>query len=169
MYNVQDVEYLQIVKEILNNDNFNQIKNIKHHNSNRLDHSLKVSYYAYTIAKFLRLDFEQVARAGLLHDFYLEKVSDRVKVKDKIKLFTFEHPQDAVDNSLKFFCLTEKEKDIILTHMFPLDFRIPKYLESWVVNMTDSMVSINEFALKFKYQISYATNVYILFILNFIK
>lgn len=169
MSNINDEEYLQIVKSIMENDEFNSLKNIKHHNSNRYHHSLTVSYKSYVIAKFLRLDYDQVARAGLLHDFYLERTVDYGKVKDKVKLFTIGHPEDAINNALKYFPLTMKERDIIRTHMFPLDFHIPKYAESWVVNMVDSVVSIREFALKFKYQISYATNMYLLLLFNFIK
>lgn len=166
---INDSEYLQIVENILKNKEFNTLKNIKHHNSNRFLHSLTVSYNAYKIAKFFKLDYDQVARAGLLHDFYLERTTDYSKVKDKIMLFTTGHPQDAVNNALKYFNLTTKEQDMIRTHMFPLDFRVPKYAESWIVNMTDSVISIHEFALKFKYQISYATNVYLLFLFNTIK
>lgn len=169
MHNINDEEYLQIVNSIIENKEFMNLENIKHHNTNRLDHSFKVSYNAYKIARFLRLDFEQVARGGLLHDFYLDRTKDYTKVKDKVKLFTIQHPQDAINNALKYFDLTTKEIDIIRTHMFPLDFHIPRYMESWVVNLTDSCLSIYEFAYKFKYQLNYATNLYVLFILNFIK
>lgn len=169
MHRIIDEEYLHIVKDILETKEFMVLENIKHHNNNRLEHSIRVSYNAYKIARFLKLDFDQVARAGLLHDFYLERTVDYKKMKDKFKLFTFQHPNDAVANASKYFYLTNKEKDMILTHMFPLDFKIPKYMESWVLNITDSIVSFHEFGLKFKYQISYATNVYILFLLNIIK
>jgi len=169
MHRIVDEEYYQIVKDILDTKEFMVLENIKHHNTNRLQHSLNVSYNAYKTAKFLKLDFDQVARAGLLHDFYLDRTVNYARVKDKLKLFTFQHPNDAVANASKYFHLTNKEKDMILTHMFPLDFKIPKYMESWVLNMTDSAVSIREFGLKFKYQISYITNVSILFVLNIIK
>lgn len=164
-----DLEYLSITSNILNNNDFNQMKNIKHHNSNRFDHSLKVSYYAYKIAKRLRLDYEDVARAGLLHDFYLERTVDYSKFKDKVKLYTVRHPQDALVNASKYYSLSAKEKDIIVTHMFPLDYRIPKYMESWVVNLVDSVVSTREFSLKFGYKFSYATNLYLILLFNSIK
>jgi uncharacterized protein len=169
MHNIKDEEYLQIVANILDNKSFMRLEKIVHHNTNRFDHSIKVSYNAYKVARFLKLDFEQVARAGLLHDFYLERTTEYKKVKDKVKLFTIQHPQDAIDNSLKHFNLTNKEIDIIRTHMFPLDFHIPRYLESWVVNMTDSCISIYEFSHKFKHQISYATNLYVLFLINLVR
>lgn len=162
-------EYRNIVAHILNNDNFRQLQNIKHHNTNRFTHSVKVSYNSYLIAKLLRLDYEEVARAGLLHDFYLDRTVDYGKVRDKFVLFTIGHPQDAINNALKYYSLSDKEQDIIRTHMFPLDFHIPRYAESWVVNMVDSMVSIHEFSLKFKYQFGYAANLYLLFLLNFLK
>ena len=66
-----DLRYRKIVKNILDNEEFNKIKNIEHHGITRYDHSLKVSYYSYKIAKTLKLDYRQVARGGLLHDFFL--------------------------------------------------------------------------------------------------
>ena len=72
MKNIEnDFEYINIVKHILSNDKFNEIKKIEHHGISRFDHSLKVSYYSYKVAKFLKLDSEEVARGGLLHDFFL--------------------------------------------------------------------------------------------------
>ena len=47
----KDQEYLQIIDNIMSNKEFRKIDNIKHHNTTRLDHSLKVSYYSYKIAK----------------------------------------------------------------------------------------------------------------------
>lgn len=162
-------DYKNIVADILENKDFRQLEQIRHHDSNRLNHSVKVSYYAYVIARFLHLDYEDVARAGLLHDFYLDRTIDYTKVKDKVKLFTIGHPQDAIDNALKYFQLNTREIDIIRSHMFPLDFHVPRYMESWVVNMTDSFVSISEFSHKFRYQIRYAANLYVLFLFNFLK
>ena len=84
----KDQEYLQIIDNIMSNKEFRKIDNIKHHNTTRLDHSLKVSYYSYKIAKTLKLDYKDVAVGGLLHDFYIDKISDCANVKDKIKLFS---------------------------------------------------------------------------------
>lgn len=165
----QDEQYISLVKDILDTKEFANMKNIKHHDSNRLDHSLKVSYYSYKIAKALRVDYIDVARAGLLHDFYLERTVDYKKAKDKFLLFTTKHPQDAVHNASKFFELNEKEIDIIKTHMFPIDYRIPKYLESWIVNLVDTSVSVNEFSKKFGYKLSYVSNLLLIVLLNAIK
>ena len=165
----KDEEYLFIIDNILKKEEFRKIENIKHHNTTRLDHSMKVSYYSYKIAKCLKLDYEDVARGGLLHDFYTDKISECKKIKDKIKLFSIKHPRDAVNNASAYFNLSEKEINIIETHMFPVDYKIPKYAESWIVSLVDKVLSFGEFSKKFSYKLTYVFNLYLLFILNVIK
>ena len=165
----KDEEYLYIINNIIKNKEFNKIEQIKHHNTNRLDHSIKVSYYSYKIAKTLKLDYKEVARGGLLHDFYIEEISECKKIKDKIKLFSIKHPKDAVSNASQYFELSDKEIDIIKSHMFPVDYKIPKYAESWIVSLVDKVLSVGEFSKKFSYKFSYVINLYLLFILNIIK
>ena len=164
-----DMQYMRIVRHILDNDEFSKLKDIKHHEQTRLNHCLKVSYYAYIIAKKLRLSYEEVARAGLLHDFYLGQVKEQKKVKDRLLLFTTRHPEQAVNNSLQYFELTEKEQDIIRTHMFPIDIKIPKFAESWLVSFVDKVVSTKEFGYKFSTKLSWVANAYSLFIFKFMK
>lgn len=38
--------------------------------------------------------------------------------------------------------MNEKIEDIILRHMFPLNIRPPRYLESWIVTLSDKYVSM---------------------------
>jgi len=166
---IDDNEYLSIIDSIIKNEEFDKMNNIKHHNTTRMDHSLKVSYYSYVIAKSLKLDYKETARGGLLHDFYLNTVFEQKKVKDKIKLYTISHPKDAVKNAKNNFDISEKEEDIIRSHMFPVDFKIPKYAESWIVSIVDKGLSFNEFAIKFGKKLSYVANLYLIFLLNIIK
>lgn len=164
MYN--DTYYIDIVQDILDHEEFNKIKYIEHHGTTRFDHSMKVAYYSYKISKFLRLDYKEVARAGLLHDFFL---SDMERTGKEKFLSTFTHPKYAVMNAQKYFDLSDKEIDIIQSHMFPLYTSIPKYAESWVVSTVDKIVGTLEFAVQFRYKFSYMFNIYMLFILNVIK
>ncbi len=163
---IADNQYMNIVEDIYYNAEFNKIKTIEHHGVTRFEHSLRVSYYSYKLAKLLKLDYISVARAGLLHDFFFSK-EDRSK-KDRF-ISVFIHPKISILNSLINFKLNEKEKDIIITHMFPINFKIPKYVESWIVSFVDKGVAIYEFYRKFKYsfKFKYATNIYILFLINF--
>ena len=48
----EDKEYLSKVCDILENEEFKKMENIVHHEGNRLDHSIRVSYHSYKWAKF---------------------------------------------------------------------------------------------------------------------
>lgn len=162
----QDQDYTRIVNHILNNEEFNKIKKIEHHGVSRFDHSLKVSYYSYKMAKILRLNYQDVARAGLLHDFFLSN-DERTK-KDRF-LSTFVHPKKAMKNADEVFGINEKEADIIRTHMFPVNMSIPRYAESWVVNLVDKVIGGYEFSRKFSYKLNYVANLYLILLLNSLK
>ncbi len=135
-------DYMQLVEDILNNDNFNKLKRFKHHGVDRFTHSIHVSYHSYKIAKALRLDYKSAARAGLLHDFFLVN-NQQIKKKDRIKVL-IKHPKFALYNSKELFNLNKKEENIIISHMFPFNLRLPKYIESIIVNVVDDTTSIGE-------------------------
>lgn len=158
----KDKKYNSIVSHILDNEEFNQIRGIEHHGTTRYDHSLRVSYYSYKIAKLLHLDYEDAARAGLLHDFFISD-EDR-NLKDRF-ISTFVHPKEAVENSIRVFNVNEKEQDIIKSHMFPIYISVPKYAESWIVSLVDKVVGTYEFSKEF----SYLANIYLVFIMNILK
>ena len=162
----KDLQYMSIVNNILDNKEFLKIKTIEHHGISRYDHSLKVSYYSYRIAKILHLDYEQTAIGGLLHDFFLSP-EDRSR-KERIKS-VFVHPKQAVEMAKSQFVLTKKEEDMIRSHMFPINLSVPKYAESWIVSMVDKCVATNEFAIKFRFRLKYAYNLFLLFAISFIK
>ena len=138
-----DEDYKNIVDDILNHEEFQKTKDINHHGLNRYDHSLRVSYYSYKLAKLLHIGYEEVARAGLLHDFFLVNSKD-ITIKEKLNTLV-NHPKYAKAYSEKYFDLNNKEKDIIVSHMFPIaPTRLPKYAESWIVNLVDDYVAIRE-------------------------
>lgn len=162
-----DIEYTNLVEDILMNKEFNELDKIEHHGLSRYNHCLKVSYYSYKIAKKLRLDVKSVARAGLLHDFFF---SDDERTQFERVFSTFVHPKKAVQNSKRIFGINELEENIILSHMFPVSLiELPKYAESWVVNTVDKTVGMYEFIFKFKYQVSYLINIYLILMLSVLK
>ena len=162
----KDLQYMSIVNNILDNDEFSKIKKIEHHGISRYDHSLKVSYYSYKIAKVLHLDYEQTAVGGLLHDFFLSP-ENRTQ-KERLKS-VFTHPKQAVAMARTQFELTKKEEDMIRSHMFPINLSVPKYAESWIVSLVDKCVATNEFAIKFRFRLKYAYNLFLLFAISIIK
>ena len=84
-----DNEYLNIVDDILYNKEFRKIDSSVHHGLSRLDHSLRVSYYSYKLSKILLLNTKEVARAGLLHDFFVTK--DMTRKERTVSAFV--HPK----------------------------------------------------------------------------
>lgn len=161
-----DTNYFSIVNDILENDEFNKIKTIEHHGTTRYNHSLRVSYYSYKLAKLFKLNYKETARAGLLHDFFL---SDEERTNIERFKSTFTHPKKAVKKASENFELNEKEKDIIRTHMFPINLSVPKYAESWVVSFVDKVVGTIEFSKKYKYKMGYVVNLYLLFLFNYLN
>lgn len=136
-----DKEYYLLVRHILNNIEFRKISNCIHHGTTRLDHSLRVSYCSYLIAKKLKWDYESTARGGLMHDFFYNERGGITR--DGFKS-TFTHNKKALYNSEKYFGLDCKEKDIIEKHMFPINVKPPIYKESIIVSIVDKFISIME-------------------------
>lgn len=165
-----DIEYTTIVDPILLNNEFNKLDDIEHHGTTRLEHSLKVSYYSYKIAKALKLNYQETARAGLLHDFFL---SDEERTKTERFLSMFTHPKKALNTATDHFELNNIEENIIVSHMFPLNLHIPKYRESWIVSTVDKVIAVKEFSYayqhKFKRELAYITNISLICLLSFIK
>ncbi len=160
----EDREYMNQVYDILEHPEFQKMENLIHHEGNRFDHSVRVSYYSYRISKFLRLDSTKVARAALLHDFFFE-TSTQLEKKEKLKIMV-KHPEYALANAKKYFDLSPLEEDIISTHMFPIGTKIPKYLESWMVDIVDDVASIYEKSSIVRKQLSTATCFLVMFLVN---
>lgn len=104
----KDDEYMIYVKDILDNYEFKKLKKYLHHGINRYDHCVRVSYNSYKIAKKLKLNSKDAARAGLLHDFFLVNNQEIPKTERFKVLFT--HPKLAIENSEKYFNLMKRKK-----------------------------------------------------------
>ena len=67
----EDKEYMEHVGQLIAQPRVQKLKTITHHiYSNRLEHSIHVSYTSYKIAKKLGWDAKSTARGGLLHDMF---------------------------------------------------------------------------------------------------
>lgn len=132
-------EYLQIVGKLLENRKFNKLKNeTHHHNSNRFNHSVEVSYKTYKICKKFNLDYESATKAALLHDFFFDDEFDNKRQR------MLKHPKIALENAQKVTNLSKKEKNIIASHMYPIGGKIPRSIESVIVDAVDDYVSLKE-------------------------
>ena len=162
----KDKEYKKIVKDIFRIIDFMKLYNIEHHGISRMEHSIKISYYSYRIAKKLGMDYISVARGGLLHDFYLD--GDERNCKRKF-LDTFTHPKKALNTATNIFDVNDIERNIIVSHMFPFYINIPKYKESVLVNLVDKIIGgfelLRGFGCKFLYKFNY-TYVFVLLLIT---
>lgn len=154
-------EYNIIIKDILSNDKVLELDNHIHHKTTRLTHSKRVSYYSYLVCKKLNLDYVSVARGGLLHDFFLNNYHDESSYK-----LLRNHPLIAYNNASKYFNLNNKEKNIIESHMFPINIKhIPKYKESYIVSIVDKVVGVYEKIIGYTNEIKILTSNKIVYIL----
>lgn len=163
MSNKKKEEFNSIIEDITNNNKFNKLNKELHHGITRYEHSMRVARWTYKICNLLKMkNKEDVTRAALLHDFYIN--DDLVSDNGASKLG--EHPNVALENSKKYFELTDIQADIIKTHMFPCNFDVPAYKESWLVSGIDKAVSTYEM-LRFKSPL-YA-GIYALFLFEIIR
>ena len=75
-----------------------------------------------------------------LHDFFLY---DPKQGRPSRELQAFCHPKVAAANSKATFDITEKEKEAILSHMFPLG-PLPKTQEAWIITGADKLCACVE-------------------------
>ena len=142
----ENKEYLSIVKPILENEEFLKRKNYPHHYQESVyDHVLRVSYDCYRIGKKWKMDYKALAIAGLLHDFYDKPWQSDFEKKPLFQKHGFVHAEQARMNALKYFpdLMNDKIGDMIKTHMFPLNKRIPRYKESWILTLVDKADSMD--------------------------
>lgn len=140
-----EVEFNRIIKDIVSNETVQKMKNYPQHcNTNCFDHCYRVSFYCYKICKKLGLDYVSAARAGMLHDLFLYDWRKRENGRKGLHAFT--HGKTACENACKEFDLTEKEKDMIIKHMWPVTPVLPKSKEGFVLTLADKLSALSEFA-----------------------
>ena len=140
----KDEEFKNIIKDLITNETVQEMKKYRQHcETSCFEHCLVASYYCYNFCKKHKLDYKSCARAAMLHDLFL--YDWRKKQDGRKGLHAFTHPKTAYENASSLFLLNEKEKDIILKHMWPLTlFSIPKYKESFVLTIVDKYCALYE-------------------------
>ena len=143
---LQKKEYYNSISDLIESSVVLRMDNFTQHGStSTLDHCIRVSYRSYKIAKLLKMDYKSAARAGLLHDLFLYDWHLQPKGKKILEKHGYTHPRKALLNASVHFDLNNKEKDIILKHMWPLTLRsVPKYKESFLVSFVDKYSSCGE-------------------------
>lgn len=135
-------------KEILDSENYESLKDFIQHGCVSVhEHSLRVAETSLKIHKFfeklhVNMNEKDLVRGALLHDFFLYDWHDKQPGR---RIHGFTHPKAALKNAQKEFTLSDREKDIISKHMFPLTItKVPKCREAWVVSAADKWCSVVE-------------------------
>ncbi|MGN1339855.1 MAG: HD domain-containing protein [Oscillospiraceae bacterium] len=143
---ISDVpDYFDCVSDLLRSDAVQQLGEFRHHKgTTRLQHSLNVSYYNYLICRRFHWDARSAARAGLLHDLFLYDRKEHERVEGE-GWHGVGHPKIAFFNAVEMFPLNERESDMIINHMFPITPHLPRYRETWVIQLVDKFCAMCEF------------------------
>ena len=137
--------FLECVGALLDTSEVSSMKRWRHHFSiTCYQHSLFVSYVAFRLARYFGWDYRAAARAGLLHDLYLYDPADRSAHPGNQCL---DHPEFALRNAAAL-CpdLSDKERNAIVSHMFPLAVHLPRSRVAVAVNLADKLCATLEVA-----------------------
>lgn len=109
---------------------------VQHGDTSCYSHSLRVARYTYKVCKLLGLDSQSAVRGAMLHDFFLYNWRDRDMTAHQ---HLISHPHAALEMASREFDLNDMEKDIIMTHMWPVTNELPSYWESHIVSLMDKV------------------------------
>ena len=144
---LQDKDFIRIISDLLDQEKVQEMKHYRqHYNINCFEHCLFVSYNTYLICKKHHLDYISGARAGMLHDLFLYDWRKRENGRRGLHAYT--HPKVALKHASTFLNLNDKEKDMILKHMWPVTPAFPKYKETFVITFVDKYFAVAEAFIK---------------------
>ena len=134
----------RIGADILASDNMQLEKSfIQHGQVSVYAHSVAVAVMCVMLAALLkmRVDRRKLVRGALLHDYFLYDwhIPDRSH-----RLHGFRHPHTAAENAQRDFELCSVEKNMILSHMFPLGRVLPRHKESVLLCAADKLCATKE-------------------------
>lgn len=130
--------------DILSNEKYQkQKKFMQHGKTSVLEHEMNVTLYALYLADKLKLKIDErsLIRGSLLHDYFLYDWH----IPDKThRLHGFTHAKTAMINANQDFNLNKIERNMISSHMFPMNLRIPIYKESILLCLSDKIIATKE-------------------------
>lgn len=138
--------FIKCVREILHHEEYQKLTGyVQHKNSTRFMHCLNVAYLSWQMARKMGCNEKTAARVGMLHDFCLYDFSEKTE-----EALVFHHPKVAAETSQEYFEISDKERQAILAHMFPLG-PLPTSREAWIVSFADKLCALTE---RFRIQIA---------------
>ncbi len=130
--------------DILSSAGMQREKQYMHHGScNVYDHSVRVALLCVFLVLLLRLrvDRRALVRGALLHDYFLYDWHNAPRERG---LHGITHARTALENAERDFALGDVERNMIRSHMFPLNFALPKYREIVLLCISDKLCALGE-------------------------
>lgn len=153
---------ISFYREIYKLTRYRYIKGIlkefrQHGDTSVWEHSRNVAYKCYVIAKIIeknydvKFNYDELIVGAYLHDFFLYDWHEKA---DWHKWHGFKHPMIAANNADRMFGITDKERLIIESHMWPLNItKLPKSKEAILVCLVDKIETLKEIAKKVENEI----------------
>lgn len=135
----------QLTCQLLSMPQFAQMAQyMQHGRTSCLAHSIAVAYMSYWLCRKLhfQISYKGLIRGALLHDFFLYDWHEK---DSSHRWHGFHHPQRALDNADELFALSRMERQIIISHMWPLTLRsLPTCRAAVLVCLADKVCSLAE-------------------------
>ena len=142
---MDEEKYRHVLNEMKNDPRIRQMQKYPQHGScNTYQHSVFVAEGSYRLARLLhiRVREAELARGAMLHDYYLYNIRESGYSAWR---HGTGHACIALANAQESYDLTDLEKDIIYSHMWPLNItHIPHYRESVIVGIADKYTESRE-------------------------
>lgn len=116
---------------------------LQHGNVSVYEHSLGVALACVKLARLLRIkvDERSLVRGALLHDYFLYDWHEHDRSH---RFHGFIHAARAAKNAERDFGLNKVEKNMIRSHMFPMNLTVPRYRESVILCIADKLCATRE-------------------------
>lgn len=131
-----------IVKEYAQDERIKKINIYRAHGITSVyEHSCNVAAMCCWFARKMKsINQTDIVIGALLHDYYLYDWHNGV-----VRKIHHKHGYKACENATKIFELDEKTKNIIESHMWPLNFKVrPHSKEAVIVNISDKICAMLE-------------------------
>lgn len=142
-------EILQEGQKIFATETFQKgLTQIHHRGTTVVNHTLEVADWALRITdalekKGVHVNREEVLLSALCHDLGI--VGREEKFKNTFACWT-QHPKDSVEIAERLYPdMTEHMKKVIGRHMWPATPMWPTSREGWILDLADTIASMNDF------------------------
>ena len=140
-----DLRFKACLNEMLERPDIQRLKEIpQHKGGTTYAHCVNVANTAWKLAKMggWDVDIPSLVKGAMLHDYYLYDTETMPWSDYRHSLI---HPKLAVKNAEKLFDLNATERNIILSHMWPIPGApLPRSREAWLICAADKLCAQRE-------------------------